>query len=218
MNIDDVKKVEGVEDQKQAIEAIFDKQKSLMDKYGPIEESNGTDVPEPPYHLDNRRVQVRLKDMFWRTTEEIAEALECMPEKQYISSWSYWWDRKPDLRHFYEEIIDALHFLVEASIISNLSVKDVLSAIRGTRASGNSIYHCTMDFIVYMGLAANCLKNKPWKQTMMATDQKNYTGKLQVAWGYFWALLDTLGLDYNDVYILYVKKNEVNKFRQRSNY
>lgn len=218
MNIDDVKKVDGVESVEDSIKGIFSKQEALMQKYGPIERSNGTDVPEPPYHLDDRKVQVRLKDMFWRTTEEIAEALECMPEKQYLASWSYWWEKKSDLRHFYEEIIDALHFLVEASIISNMSVKDVLSAIRGVKCSGNSVTHTVMSFIEYMGLAANCLKNKPWKQTMMATDQKNYKAKLQLAWGHFWSLLDSLGLDYNDVYVLYVKKNKVNQFRQRSNY
>ena len=64
----------------------------------------------------------------------------------------------------------------------------------------------------------NCLKNKPWKQTHMLTDEpkfKNYIIK---------AFLGIIGIyidnEYSekDMYNLYFKKNAVNQFRQRSKY
>lgn len=69
-----------------------------------------------------------------------------------------------------------------------------------------------------LGEAMNCLKNKPWKQTQMLTDTIHYKEELIDALHFFIELFILSGMEASDVYQMYFKKNEVNKFRQRSNY
>lgn len=69
-----------------------------------------------------------------------------------------------------------------------------------------------------LGEAANCLKNKPWKQTHVLTDREHYYEELIDAFHFFIELFLVLGLSPEEVWTLYFKKQEVNKFRQRSNY
>jgi hypothetical protein len=69
--------------------------------------------------------------------------------------------------------------------------------------------------------AANTLKNKPWKQTQVITDQDHFDEELMDAWHFFLRLLlIRFGPDdaAEATYKLYFKKSEVNKFRQESNY
>ena len=91
MNIDhvspDVDIPEGV-----LINHIFDHQLRLMGKYHDIETKNGINYPEPPWHIDDSKVQQILKDMFWRTTEEIAEAIEVVPDL-VGKNWKETWDK-----------------------------------------------------------------------------------------------------------------------------
>jgi hypothetical protein len=70
-----------------------------------------------------------------------------------------------------------------------------------------------------LGKAMNCLKNKPWKQTHMTTDEKQFKRYLSTAWMEFITLLKVGG--YSDpagAVLLYLDKNDVNKFRIRSAY
>lgn len=69
-----------------------------------------------------------------------------------------------------------------------------------------------------LGEAANCLKNKPWKQTHILTDRDHYLEELIDAFHFFIELFIVLDLSPQDVWALYFKKQEVNKFRQRSQY
>jgi hypothetical protein len=69
-----------------------------------------------------------------------------------------------------------------------------------------------------LGEAMNCLKNKPWKQTHMITDETHYQEELIDALHFFVELLILSGMTAEDVYRMYCKKSEVNKFRQRSKY
>lgn len=69
-----------------------------------------------------------------------------------------------------------------------------------------------------IGEAMNCLKNKPWKQTQMETDVLHYKEEIADAFHFFVELCILSGIDHKDIFELYFKKSEVNKFRQRSNY
>lgn len=69
-----------------------------------------------------------------------------------------------------------------------------------------------------IGEAMNCLKNKPWKQTQMLTDEVHYKEELIDALHFFVELFLLSGMGPQDVYEMYFKKSEVNKFRQRSQY
>ncbi len=69
-----------------------------------------------------------------------------------------------------------------------------------------------------LGEAANCLKNKPWKNTHMPTDREHFLEEIADSMHFFIQLLMFVGLDAEQACLLYFKKSEVNKFRQASNY
>ncbi len=69
-----------------------------------------------------------------------------------------------------------------------------------------------------IGEAMNCLKNKPWKQTQMETDVLHYKEELADAFHFFVELCILSGINSEDLFNLYFRKSEVNKFRQRSKY
>lgn len=69
-----------------------------------------------------------------------------------------------------------------------------------------------------LGEAMNCLKNKPWKQTHMLTDRNHYEEELADAFHFFVELCILSGINANKLFDLYFRKNQVNQFRQRSNY
>ena len=206
MNIKDVKEVDKVENK---LEAIFIKQRVLMVKYHPIEEKNGLlHTPDIPVNLHDKFGQAQLKDLAWRFTEEIGEATCALV------------DSPGDLDHFKEELIDALHFLVELCILSGISWKDVgneletIPRIHINGHGGNPIYYPIEE----LSRAMNCLKNKPWKQTHILTDEKKYKTHVIRTFHIFVNILRGSGMTFENIYEVYFKKNEVNSFRQRSKY
>lgn len=223
MNVDDAQVPEEVTDDLVFVK-IFQKQQTLMEKYGDIERQNGHWYPsfaEKP-HIDDTHYQQWLKGMFWRVTEEIAEAFEVFPDLT-----GNWRSRHlpSNLRHFFEELADALHFLVEPSIVCGITPTEVMEMWESTvedtpnlNGHSGSIKADAFEFIVAMGISANCLKNKPWKTTQMQTDEAKFARKLRVAWIRFIELWAGLGCSLQEIYSLYDRKNQVNLFRQRSEY
>jgi len=222
MNIEDVN--QKIKIPENPIIAIFDLQKELMKKYDQIEKINGFNIPEPPYNLDDSKVQARIKDMFWRTTEELAEAMETTPPFFQLTDWKKFWETDFCIRHFFEELADALHFLVEASIIAELNPETEVAvlfeivSLLDIDISDLNLKILVSNVILSMGLAANILKNKPWKQTQMCTDVQKFKNKLIVVWVDFITLWQGLNCSQEDIYILYIKKHTVNVWRQDTNY
>ena len=220
MNIEDVDKK--VEIPKMPLLGIFELQKKLIEKYDVIEKANGFDVPMPPYSIDSAQLQARIKDMYWRTTEEIAEAMEVVPPIFKLENWKQFWSQDVDVRHFFEELADALHFLVEASIYSNVSESEISHwfaiGLADSEADPLHIQDLVTSVIMKMGLSANVLKNKPWKQTQMPTDSAKFYTLLCHTWKAFGTLWSALKCSIEDIYILYVKKHTVNTWRQDTNY
>lgn len=66
--------------------------------------------------------------------------------------------------------------------------------------------------------ATNSLKNKPWKRTPVLTDREHYYEEVADAFHFFIRFCIASGIEAEDLYKLYFKKSEVNKFRQGSNY
>jgi NTP pyrophosphatase (non-canonical NTP hydrolase) len=204
---------------------IFEKQASLMEKYHHIEKANGLLICEDnPINIHDKKGQLRLKDFFWRVTEEVGEALEALDAEDYD--------------HFYEELADALHFLVEACILAGGLRSDIEFQKDGlveifnrvstdfnadglymlTEDGRRYVYYRAMIFIRDIGLVGNCLKNKPWKQTHILTDEDKFHKCLWTAFVSFIALCEIAGFTAEGLYNMYFRKNEVNKFRQRSGY
>ncbi len=181
------------------IGAIFARQKELIEKYHVIEEKNGFNILNGyPLDINDKHAQARLKDFAWRITEEFTESTDAH-----------------EFEHRLEEIIDALHFFVELNILAghypDIKMSEVNYNIMGKD-------YQTYRVIERIGCAMNCLKNKPWKQSQMLTDNKKFYYHLEQAWIEFYRLFFSYNLSLEDVYVIYFKKSEVNKFRQRSKY
>lgn len=202
------------------LKAIFDRQKSLMDKYHDIELKSGLlQTEDCPVNLDDKRGQARIKDFSWRVTEELGEAL----------------DARNNNEHYQEELIDGLHFLTELTILAGENYDTIIppSVPRYTEDhledmvenSRNLIHDYTSNlsdwvsgFIEQLAMMCNCLKNKPWKQSMMKTDREAFYRRLTNSWCCYITILVISGMGAKDIANVYLKKSQVNQFRQRSNY
>lgn len=196
------------------LNAIFDRQKELMNKYHDIEKRSGLlQTEDCPVNLDDKRGQARIKDFSWRVMEEVGEALDAL--------------ESADMAHFEEELIDGLHFLTELTILAGLNPeeipmdrndKDNLWCIYNeAKLSGYDLQMGITSLVMDLGMMCNCLKNKPWKQTNMVTDKDNFKSKLKLVWYDYISIL-SINLDPDMIVEIYLKKSQVNKFRQRSNY
>lgn len=229
MNVEDFKDIELPEGS--LFSHMFEKQLALAIKYSPIETKNG--FYHPPCGqgvalpaIDDARFQGFIKDMFWRTTEELCEAFEEVPEWGNLMAN---WDKDFRVRHFLEEIADSLHFFIEVSMYVGVSPKEVeliwFGAGREQNKDGYKIARdngnvklLAFNFILMLGLTANTLKNKPWKNTQMKTDLVEFRKRIIGAWAQFAYFWQFLGLDLPQLFQLYNRKNQVNSFRIRSNY
>ncbi len=218
MNVQDTKapSVEG-----DRLEAIFQRQAELMHKYVEIERESGVGkaLLPPRFDLDDPRCQYVLKDFAWRVTEELAEACDALT----------------DPLHFQEEVADGLHFLVELALIAGLFPEDVApKPLVGDRlsamAEGLQVDHSSpasrptevflASFLVVksLGLAMNCLKNKPWKQSHVETDAKKFRAQILATFWHYVALACACGLGADGLFDLYFRKAAVNSFRQDTKY
>lgn len=70
----------------------------------------------------------------------------------------------------------------------------------------------------HLNIARNFLKNKPWKQSQVMTQELKYQAELVKAFIYFCGYLSWIDMCSENVFYIYFKKNYVNRFRQKSNY
>jgi len=227
MNVNDVE-LETIDPKEDRLKLIFERQKFLMEKYSPIEKKKGVGHGILPavFSIDDARCQYVLKDYAWRVTEEIAEASE-----------------STDLVHSQEEVADAIHFYVEMMLLAGIGFDefseefsnlpqvvnfsfdedyDLLSrvVVFGVEIDQTDRTHRipSYDVVEMLGVSMNCLKNKPWKSSEMATDVKKFNRKIVEGFVLLIGLAKAYDMDSNKIFEMYFKKSEVNKFRIRSNY
>lgn len=212
------------------LESIFSRQNDLAIKYHPIEDANGLlQTHDYPVNLHDSRGQARLKDFAWRTTEELMEAVDALATEG-------------SSLHVHEELADSLHFLVEMMLIAGLTNKDVDNSILATlgdtppdtdtweliwmhrtvvqypQGFASTKLGKVIQFLRLLGMTCHTLKNKPWKQTQMLTDEKEFKNRMLDTFFAFVDICISFKLSSQDMFDLYFKKSEVNKFRQRSKY
>ena len=175
--------------------------------------------PEIPWNLDTKEHQRWIKDFLWRIVEELCEA------EEYIGI-------KDQEELFYEELSDVVHFIVDIMVALGWSADYLVSTyihdseMKELLASGeaNDVLNVenfrkqAYGAICNIGWAANCLKNKPWKQTQVLTDRRKFESRLVNAFYWIIQILGGQGFKIEDIYILYMKKHAINKFRQDTNY
>jgi len=165
-------------------------------------------LPDWPIEVDAKDSQIWIKDFLWRTTEELCESREAAIQNHET--------------HKIEELIDAVHFLTECFILTDLHPTIDLK-IMGDNASKMGSEFGTYDkhmaeCIYFLGLVGNTLKNKKWKQTAVLTDMSKFHKYLDSAYYHLLSCIFACKCTPHDLYNFYFKKSEVNKFRQRSNY
>lgn len=70
-----------------------------------------------------------------------------------------------------------------------------------------------------LNLARNFLRNKPWKQSQVLTNEVAYQSKLVESFVLMMGAFYFMGVRYSyDLFYIYFKKNKVNQFRQKSKY
>jgi len=109
------------------LDAIFRRQKELLEKFHEIEDSHGL-LPDRnvPVNLETHQGQAVIKSRAWNVTEELAEAMNELKNRP--------WKQKTypvDLDKYYEEIVDAFHFFIELCILSGLSAQDLFDRYMG---------------------------------------------------------------------------------------
>jgi len=201
------------------LQAIFDRQRELMVKYHPIESLSGLcQTEDNPLNLNCKKSQARIKDFAWRITEELGEAIDAL-EHTGISE------------HFKEELVDGLHFLTELTLLCGWDHDDILdiypregydyldlllSQTNGIKGYWNGMY--VQEFIQELGMMCNTLKNKPWKQSQMLTDVKAFEEQLSKVWIKYFTFFKAANMPAEDIANVYLKKSQVNAFRQGSKY
>jgi len=239
VNIENIKDISGVSiddtpTEEYKLEAIFKKQKELIERYHPIEVKSGLRLTgDCPVNLNDAKGQMVLKDYAQRFLEEIGEALE-----------AYNLHRDNPV-HMLEEISDALHFLTELTIHAGYGPDFFLTQDKykleklfydaeeliGSDENLPMNYRLTFRHRTYgnlliasgitleaMGKTCNCLRQKPWKQSQVLTDISKFQKCLYDTWLRFIGLCITAGITEDMLFKLYLDKNSVNQFRIRSNY
>lgn len=103
------------------LELIFERQTELMKKYHVIEKEIGLlQTEDVPVDMDSHLGQARLKDLAWRVTEEIAEAMGCLKNRPWKKT-----QMRTDKEHYKEELVDALHFFIELCISSGFDAQSL---------------------------------------------------------------------------------------------
>lgn len=188
---------------------IFEKQTALILKYKEIE-----GMPDYPFHVDTAEGQKWFKDFLWRISEEVAESYEAVVELSTGEG-----DTAVQEIHKNEELIDALHFLVELLILTGRDAawaRLALDSFRGTDPQTSQEAYLGIHY--WLGMVGNTLKMKPWKQDPVLTNQDLFDENLAKSLASLFDTLEFNGLDEEAVYNLYQKKNAVNTFRISSGY
>ena len=95
----------------------------------------------------------------------------------------------------------------------NIKYKDI-----NTKDGQNNIRAVTLHLIEELTEVLHCLKNKPWVKTETVVDIKEIEDELADATHFFIELSILLGVDANQLFENYKKKNDINLNRIKTNY
>lgn len=105
-------------------------------------------------------------------------------------------------------------------VIKDADLKDEF--LRGGRYLGEKrkdlMKQMLWDITYYLQLCRNTLKNKPWKQSGMMTDEDRYTEYIKLATLSMFKFFAFSGFTKESLFTIYYKKNKVNLFRIESKY
>lgn len=283
------------------LEYMYSLQKNLLEQYIKVE-----GLPQYPIDVNTKKSQIILKDFVGRIIEELAEGYEALILVSKLTEKNKLWKSEYEdvdyiqclnhLQNAGEEMADAMHFMLELLIYSNIQEEDIeaylnnwlkdkvsfgltktLPTLAKAMQVGLSILYndpCNMvsepkdmnktylleefenmevddenrssiynmdlrfhqcgrvynkliyssykymmwDVTYHLNIARNFLKNKPWKQSQMMTNEGAYQEEIVKAFILMMGLFLAMGINPENLYFLYFKKNRVNFFRIQSKY
>jgi len=137
MNILDIERTEDNSNlfEGDKLDQIFEGQRFLMKNYKEIAEKHYQKIFKVPVkisdeawsggesNLHTKEGNFLIKDMLDATIQELSESI------QTLKNWKAWKQTEipSDTDHFKEELIDALHFYIEAAILSGITSEELHS-------------------------------------------------------------------------------------------
>ena len=191
MNIEDFEPIKGL-----TFKDVFEKQKELIFAFEPAYKA----IYEE-FDIDYINDQEEFKIICWRITEELCEALEAIDNNEET--------------HVIEELLDGFNFLIELITLYGFKVEDLDFSFK--RESNVNSYYDILDIIKILGLTANCLKNRKWRQSQYLVDLKVFEARFKLVFNKYLNLLRKY-LSDDEIIEKWSLKYQVNLFRLNTNY
>lgn len=180
---------------------IFNLQDRLLDKFIDIQSKNdNTFTLHRDLDVNDPKDQTIIKWYAYCVIEEMMEMLMA----------------KNNIDHRREEFADALSFATELMI--SLNVKEFEDDIFESTSTFEFESGNTIKPIYWLCSACNCLKCKPWKNDRIITDADTFKFRIRKFYNELLKFSVQIFESPLSMFDFYAKKNNVNLFRQESNY
>lgn len=158
------------------------------------------------FDINTLEDQELFKKLCWQIVEELAEAKEAIEEEL-------------DSEHFEEELIDAFNFMLELYQLYGMTPPLDWTLPKWAQVLEDEDFAGDLlTLIGNIGMTANCLKNREWRQSQYMVDLVVFENRLKSIWPAFIVVLYHAGLSETQVKELWSLKYQVNLFRIKSKY
>lgn len=158
------------------------------------------------FDINTLEDQELFKKLCWQIVEELTEAMEAKD--------------KNEEDHVLEELIDAFNFMLELYQLYGMVPDFAWGHTYGFRKdiADENFEENILELIKTIGLAANCLKNREWRQSQYMVDLVVFEERLWNIWAMFAMFFGSIGVTEDKVRELWSLKYQVNLFRIKSKY
>jgi hypothetical protein len=157
------------------------------------------------FDINTLEDQELFKKLCWQIVEELTEAMEAA--------------EKPDDEHLAEELIDAFNFMLELYQLYGMTPPLDWTLPKWAQIMKVEFWSADMLALIgTIGMTANCLKNREWRQSQYLVDLVVFENRLKSIWTAFIVVLYHAGLSETQVKELWSLKYQVNLFRIKSKY
>lgn len=157
------------------------------------------------FDINTLEDQELFKKLCWQIVEELTEAMEAKD--------------KNEKDHVLEELTDAFNFMLELYQLYGMAPTFDWTLPKWAQVLEDEDFAGDLlTLIENIGMTANCLKNREWRQSQYMVDLVVFEDRLKWIWAYFVIMFEHLGLSENRVKELWSLKYQVNLFRIKSKY
>lgn len=157
------------------------------------------------FDINTLEDQELFKKLCWQIVEELTEAMEAKD--------------KNEKDHVLEELIDAFNFMLELYQLYGMTPTFDWTLPKWAQVLEDEDFAGDLlTLIGNIGMTANCLKNREWRQSQYMVDLVVFEDRLKWIWTYFVIMFEHLGISETRVKELWALKYQVNVFRIKSKY